>query len=69
MTQSRVSTQFFYQNDQLISLVQPGATRTVFRGEGVPLAELAPDDPSSNAQLLVIDQQQSVLGTSGESQD
>ncbi|WP_296268134.1 hypothetical protein [Pseudomonas sp. UBA6562] len=69
MTQSRVSTQFFYQNDKLISLVQPGANRTLFRGEGVPLAELAPDDDSGNVQLLVTDQQQSVLGVSGESQD
>jgi len=68
MTQSRVSTQFFYQKDQLISLVQPGANRTVFRGEGVPLAELTPDEASGNAQLLVTDQQQSVLGVSGESQ-
>ncbi|MDZ5602800.1 hypothetical protein SJI00_08440 [Pseudomonas sp. RP23018S] len=63
MTQPRETLHFFYQGDQLSSLVQPGANRAILRSQGMPLAEVSLTDEGPASQLLATDLQQSVLGT------
>ncbi|WP_312935355.1 hypothetical protein [Pseudomonas sp.] len=62
MTQPRKTTQFFYQGEQLSSLVQPGANRSILRSQDMPLAEMSLTDEGRDSQLLITDLQQSVLG-------
>lgn len=65
---SSPTTLFFYQGDKLVTLSQSTGSRSIFRGNQLPLAE-QPQGDNKPVQLLGIDIQQSVLISLGEEDD